>query len=74
MYTVQCNRQILTAVNFHNCYTEDDGCNVETCLLKLKKVALFLQIILITFFLRCEDIVRRKLMLISVGRESPPPR
>ena len=37
MYTVQCNRHILTAVDFHNCYTDDDGCNVETCLLKLKK-------------------------------------
>ena len=74
MYTVQCNRHILTAVNFHNCYTDDDGCNVETCLLKLKKVALFLKIILITFYLRCEDIVRRKLMLVSVGREAPPLR
>ena len=69
MYTVQCNKQILTAVNFHNCYTDDDG-----CLLKLKKVALFLKIILTTSFLRCEDIVRRKLMLVSVGREAPPPR
>ena len=30
-YTVHCNRYVLSAVNFHNRHTDDDGCTVETC-------------------------------------------
>ena len=29
-YTVHCNRHVLSAVNFHNCRTDDDGCTVAT--------------------------------------------
>ena len=40
-YNVHCNRPVLSAVNFHNCHTHNNGCTVETYLLKLKKLHYF---------------------------------
>ena len=40
-YSVHCKRHVLSAVNFHNRHTDDDGCNVETCLLKFTKSRYF---------------------------------
>ena len=40
-YSVHCKRHVLSAVNFHNRHTDDDGCIVETCLLKFTKSRYF---------------------------------
>ena len=40
-YSVHCKRHVLSAVNFHNRHTDDDGCTVETCLLKFTKSRYF---------------------------------
>ena len=36
-YTAHRNRNVLSAVNFHNHHTDDGRCTVETCLKKFKK-------------------------------------
>ena len=40
-YSVHCKGHVLSAVNFLNRHTDDDGCTVETCLLKITKSRYF---------------------------------
>ena len=51
-YILHCNRHALSAVNCHKGYTVNDGCTVETCLLKLKKSYYFKKFL---WFCSCLD-------------------